>query len=92
MLETSQAKSDASQKFTQHPRCLEISEKGIETAQQFAQFMSALMSDVIAGRISPQKASASTTAGGKLLKVVEMKYRYGENGEGYNGKSLKLVE
>ena len=38
--------------------------------------MSALMSDVIQGRITPQVANATCNAGGKLLKVVEMQYRY----------------
>lgn len=39
--------------------------------------MSALMSDVIEGTISPNVANATVNAGGKLLKVVEMQYRYG---------------
>jgi hypothetical protein len=39
--------------------------------------MSALMSDVIEGRIAPQVANAVVNAGGKLLKVVEMQIRYG---------------
>jgi hypothetical protein len=39
--------------------------------------MSALMSDVIDGSINPNVANATVNAGGKLLKVVEMQYRYG---------------
>jgi len=39
--------------------------------------MSALMSDLIDGSISPNIANATVNAGGKLLKVVEMQYRYG---------------
>ena len=39
--------------------------------------MSALMSDVVEGRISPAVSNAACNAGGKLLKVVEMQYRYG---------------
>lgn len=35
------------------------------------------MSDVIEGAISPNVANATVNAGGKLLKVVEMQYRYG---------------
>ena len=38
--------------------------------------MSALMSDVIEGRISPAVSNAACNAGGKLLKVVEMQYKY----------------
>lgn len=39
--------------------------------------MSALMSDVITGAVTPNVANATVNAGGKLLKVVEMQYRYG---------------
>lgn len=39
--------------------------------------MSALMSDVIEGAITPIVANATVNAGGKLLKVVEMQYKYG---------------
>lgn len=40
--------------------------------------MSALMSDLIEGSITPIVANATVNAGGKLLKVVEMQYRYGQ--------------
>jgi hypothetical protein len=39
--------------------------------------MSALMSDVIDGSITPIVANSAVNAGGKLLKVVEMQYKYG---------------
>jgi hypothetical protein len=39
--------------------------------------MSALMSDLLEGNITPIVANATVNAGGKLLKVVEMQYRYG---------------
>lgn len=35
------------------------------------------MEDLIAGRITPAVANATCNAGSKLLKVVEMQYRYG---------------
>jgi hypothetical protein len=43
--------------------------------------MSALMCDVIEGRVPPDIANAACNAGGKLLKVVEMQYKYGSNGQ-----------
>ncbi len=43
--------------------------------------MSALMSDLVDGSISPMVANATVNAGGKLLKVVEMQYRYGTQQE-----------
>lgn len=53
--------------------------------------MSALMSDVIEGRVTPQVSNAAVNAGGKLLKVVEMSMKYGTT-VGGNRKVLNLVE
>lgn len=72
------------------PKGLAISERGIRTGAQFAAFMSAIMADVYAGRVSPGIATAAVNAGGKLLKVVDMQMRYGVKGEG-QGKSLLLL-
>ena len=58
------------------PRSLAIGEKGVDTAKDFASLMSAVMSDVLDGSLSPQIANAVTNAGGKLLKVVEMQHKY----------------
>lgn len=60
------------------PRTLEFTKKGVKTGTDFANTMSALMSDVIEGTITPQVANAVCNAGGKLLKVVEMQYKYGK--------------
>ena len=58
-------------------RSTTIASAGVHTGEDFANLMSALMSDVIEGRVSPGIANAACNAGGKLLKVVEMQYRYG---------------
>lgn len=63
------------------PRCLEISEQGIVTANDFTAFMSALMSDVIEGVVPPSIANASVNAGGKMLKCAEMQMKYGAAGK-----------
>ena len=39
--------------------------------------MSALMSDLIEGRVTPGVGNAACNAAGKLLKVVELQLRYG---------------
>lgn len=70
-------KDEASPALAQTPRSFAIGAAGVQTGEDFAQFMSALMSDVIEGRISTDVANAACNAGGKLLKVVEMQYRYG---------------
>lgn len=61
----------------EEPRSLSLAERGVRTGGDFASMMSALMSDIIAERISPSIANAACNAGGKLLKVVEMQYKYG---------------
>jgi len=64
------------------PRSLPIAERGIRIDRDFANFMSALMSDLIDGRIAPQIGNAACNAGGKLLKVVEMRHKFGTRRKG----------
>ena len=59
------------------PQSLAIATKGITTGQDFAALMSALMCDMIAGTVKPMTGNAVCNAGGKLLKVVEMQFKYG---------------
>lgn len=40
--------------------------------------MSALMTDVIEGSLTPAVTNAAVNAGGKLLKIVEMQHKYGQ--------------
>jgi hypothetical protein len=54
------------------PRSLTIAGKGIRTNGDFANLMSALMSDLIEGRVTPRLAAGSAMPAAKLLKVVEM--------------------
>lgn len=74
------------------PRSLSISEKGIRTGADFANVMSSMMGDLIAGRITPQVGNAVCNVGGKLLKIVEMQQRYGTSGAGPSAKTLKLAD
>jgi hypothetical protein len=53
--------------------------------------MSALMTDLIEGRVSPGIGNAACNAGGKLLKVVELQHRYGTPGPGHQNKILDLT-
>ncbi len=75
----------------QPPRSLAISSRGIKTGHDFANLMSALMSDLLDGRVSPGIGNATCNAGGKLLKVVEMQYKYGVQGPGTGMKTLMLT-
>lgn len=81
----------ALEKSTQ-PRSLEIAERGIRTGAEFANLMSAMMSDIISSRITPAVGNAACNAGGKLLKVVEMQYKYGTQNGGSESRTLSLAD
>lgn len=70
------------------PRSLGLANAGVKTGADFANMMSALMSDIISERIQPDLANAVCNAGGKLLKVVEMQYKYGGKAADANGLRL----
>jgi len=76
MVEKEQDQSSEIKETPKEPRSLSISKGGVGTAGDFAAMMSAVMSDVIEGTLSPPVANAVCNAGGKLLKVVEMQYKY----------------
>lgn len=73
------------------PKAIALAEKGIHTGSQFASVMSALLTDTIAGRIDPQVSNASCNIAGKLLKVVELQYKYGKAVEGQTERLLALT-
>lgn len=79
-------------KDAQRPRSLAYSERGIKTANDFAGLMSSLMSDLLDGRVTPSIGNATCNAGGKLLKVVEMQYKYGTQGPGQKKTLLLAIE
>jgi hypothetical protein len=74
---TSKGSSGGSKKHQSRPAALAIAQKGVQTGGDFASLMSVLMSDLIAGKVTPQVGNAVCNAGRKLLKVVEMQYQYG---------------
>lgn len=55
-----------------------VARRGIVTAFDFADFMSALMCDLVDGNIAPEVAESACWAGDRLLKVVEMQHRLGK--------------
>jgi hypothetical protein len=52
--------------------------------------MSALISDVLEARVTPQICNAAVNAGGKLLTVVEMQQKYGNVSVSGGSKELIL--
>lgn len=73
------------------PKAIALAEKGIHTGAQFASVMSALLTDTIAGRIDPQVSNAVCNISGKLLKVVELQYKYGKTIDGQTERLLQLT-
>jgi hypothetical protein len=81
-----------SEKLVKKPRSLAIASRGVQTGGQFAGLMSAMISDLIEGNITPQVGNAVSNAGGKLLKVVEMQYKYGtRDSNGSEGKKVLML-
>lgn len=68
------------------PRSGDVAKSGITTGADFANLMSALMSDLIEGRVSPNIGNATCKAASQLLRVVELQMKYGT--EGKNGKRV----
>jgi len=73
------------------PRCLLIARRGIYTAQDFCNVMSALMVDLLEGRVTDRVANATVNAGGKMLKAAELQQKYGVDGAN-NRKELLVAE
>lgn len=76
----------------EQPRCLQLAKRGVQTGSDFAGLMSALMSDLLEGKITPQVGNATVNAGGKLLKVVEMQLKFGTAKPDGSNRTLDLIE
>lgn len=74
------------------PKSLAFAQRGITTAQQFAGLMSALMTDLLEGTVTPGIGNATCNAGGKLLKMVELNQKYGQAQVENGLKNMQLVE
>lgn len=86
-LQGTEISSDVSQPLASR-KSLDIARAGIQTDVQFAGFMSALIGDVMDGSVGVEVASAACRAGQNLLKIVEMRYRYGDREPGH----IQLVD
>jgi len=73
------------------PRSVQLAQD-IRTAADFANTMGAMMADVLSGAVTPQVVNAACNAGGKMLRAVEMQYRYGVAAQDGGRKNLPLTE
>ena len=85
------SKEDTQTPTDSKPRVAKFAGK-LNTSKDFANFMSALMSDLVEGKVSPNVGNATCNAGGKLLKIIEMEYKYGtKDDSGSTNKTLTLA-
>ena len=73
------------------PRSVALMEAGVRTSKDFVNAMSALMGDIVSGRVSPVMARSITGAGNALLRVVEMQHKYGKAAAEGEPKVLTLA-
>ena len=59
------------------PQSLPIVRKGFKTSADFNDFIGALMGDIIEGRITPRAANATNNSASKLLRMLDLTYKYG---------------
>lgn len=90
MAKEKQSITPEAEKASKKPRSFPIAERGITNTRQFAELMSALMTDLICGAIAPEVGNAACNASGKLLKAVELQYKYGKQ-EADGERVLELV-
>ncbi len=60
-------------------RSVAIADAGIKTSDDFTRCFSLLIGDIASGRIDVKEANAMCNAGGRVLKSVEMKHKYGRS-------------
>ena len=73
------------------PRCLAIAQKGLNNSQQFTAFFSALIPDIIEGRVVPKVANASCNAGGKILQMIALEIKHGREDATTQRKMLTIA-
>lgn len=72
-------------------RSAAITRRGINTGADLVAVFSALIGDVIEGRITPNVANAACNVSGKLLKTVELQHKYGVKRSGVTSRVLELA-
>lgn len=60
----------------------EIAARGIHTSDDYCNMMSAMMSDLVAGAMSPQIARAVVGAGNSLIRMTRTQLEFGRNNDG----------
>lgn len=69
----------------ERPHSLDVHRRGIRTASDVIDFMTAMIGDVFEDRLSVEKAKTANSSMGRVLKAAEMQQRYGRQ-VGRNGE------
>ncbi len=56
---------------------IQLARRGITTSRDFACVMSALVCDLLEGKVAPNVGNSVCNAGGKLLKLADMQQKFG---------------
>lgn len=73
------------------PTCVTLANGGINTAADFLKMMTALLADTVTGRVQPQVANATCNVAGKIIRMVEMQHKYGQQVAGSTERMLALT-
>lgn len=65
------------EEVTTVPLSTEIARRGIKTDGDFAAVFTALIGDTLSGAINPNVCNAACNSAGKLLKMFELRHKYG---------------
>jgi hypothetical protein len=71
-------------------KTFQLAQNGVQTSQEFCDLMSSLMTDVLTGKVDPDVANAACNAGGKVIRLVELQYKYGKRVPGAPGSNMLL--
>lgn len=70
------------------PRSVQIASSGIRNDRHAGEYLSALLGDMMADKVSVRVGNACNNTMGKLLKLVELRQKYGSP---ENSKAIELV-
>ena len=83
-------KSPDGETVAAEPKSVGIASRGIRTDRDAAEYLSALIGDVMTQTVPTRVASTGVNAMGKLLKVVEMRHKYGNPED--QSRTLQLLD
>lgn len=71
-------------------RAIKVARDGIDNSRQFTNLFSGLIADLAEQKVTASIANAMCNAGGKILKMVELEIRYGQQVPGQQRRLLTI--